>query len=290
MKAKRNARLHDERDHCRSREAALAWVSLPYILFGQIWKLQPVEIFKLCEAQEKRFESINGKEFLESLDRMRLFGGPIFSEESESQARKAREFGFLIKRPRGSKPEWRYTELVRKLKQLRQSDLRWHLIARWLESEGVCKAEEFLPREVLNRLLTRARKTRLQVSASDLQAVRLVRIWLPYFERLLADREALRKKRRAGFTIKGLMTMGYVESAVESTYGKRESVQAAITWLTSRGERCAEDGIKDSTLRNAYSRVEAAKRKADAKSDKQLLRHPRQVEPWEYHNFLYLIS
>jgi hypothetical protein len=272
------------------RDLALAWVTLPRDMSSrQFGKLPPAETFKACEAQERRFEAINGKQFLESLDRMRLFEGPVFSEGPESRARKAHEFGLLITLPRGSKSDCRYTPLVRKLKKLQETDLRWLLIARWLEGEGVSKAEEFLPKEILERLLKRAKKARLRVSASDLQMTRLIRIWLPYFARLLDDRDKLLKKRRGVIeALKELSKMGYLESAADSIVGKREPVPAVITWLAlSREGTCPAN---ERTLQNAYSRVEAARRRADAKFDKWILEHPHQIDPWEYHNFLHLIS
>jgi hypothetical protein len=290
MRIQRNGRSLNGLDAER-RDNAFAWVTRPSYLFQQFGKLRPSEIFKVCYAQEKRFEAINGAQFLDSLDRMQLFEGPIFSEERESRARKAHEFGLLITRPRSSKTDWRYTGLVKKLKKLRDPNLRWLLIARWLEGEGVCKAEEFLPKEILKRLLTRARNTRFQVSPGDLQLARFVRIWLPYFERLLDDRKKLLGKRRGVVgAMKELPKLGYVETAIRSTIGKREPVQATITWLTSRGEGYQANEIEESTLQKAYSRVEAAKRKADAKFHKWLERHPHQVDPFEYHNFLHLIS
>ena len=290
MKADRSGRLRDEGGRRGSRDAANAWVSLSPTSFGQVWKLQPRAFFKVCSSMEKRFEAINGNQFLESLDRMRLFEGPVFSEESESPARKAHEFGLLITRPRGSKAEWRYTELVKKLHKVQETELRWLLIARWLEREDVCKAEEFLPKEILKRLLKRAESARPKVLPRDLQLARLIRIWLPYFERLLHDRDALLTKRRGiGQAMKELSGMGYIEGAVDSIVGKQKPVQAVITWLTSRGE-VGRGTAKERTLENAYSRVEAAKRKVDSKFNKWLERHPHQIDAFEYHNFLHLIS
>lgn len=283
----KNPRTHSSQNNAASRHAAFAWITLPWGIWREYEKLNPTDLFKACEVQENRFKTINGKQFLDSLDRMRLFEGPVFSEESESRARKAHEFGLLITPPRSAKADWRYTELVRKLKNLHQPDLRWLLIARWLESEGVCKAEEFLPKDTLKRFLKRAKKERLEVFASDLQIARLVRIWIPYFERLLHNRKELRKKRRGVVTSKDLLEMGYLESAVEATYGKQEPVPAIITWLTLREEKYP---AKEGTLRSAYSRVEIAEREAETRFDKLLSRHPRQIDPWEYHNFLQLIS
>src|SRR5579872_1272962 len=242
--------------HTERRDVALAWVTLPWGILREFEKLQPTDMFKACEVQENRFKAITGKQFLKSLDRMRLFEGPVFSEGPESRARKAHEFGLLITLPQGSKSECRYTALVRKLKKLQETDLRWLLISRWLEGEGVSMAEEFLPKEILGRLLKTAKKARLQVSASDLQMARLVRIWLPYFERLLDDRDKLLEKRRGiGGALKELSKMGYLESAVESIYGKHEPVPAVMAWLTRRGEGYPAN---ERTLQNAYSRVETA--------------------------------
>jgi hypothetical protein len=284
MKTPRSRKPHNDH-HAERRDVALAWATWPWGILREFEKLQPTDMFKACEVQENRFKAITGKQFLESLDRMRLFGGLVFSEGSRNRARNAHEFGLLITPRRGSKSESRYTGLVRKLKILQETDLRWLLIARWLESEGVCKAEEFLPKEIVERLLTRAKKARLHVSPTDLQLARLVRIWLPYFERLLDDRGKLLKKRRGvAVAMKELLGMGYVEDAVDSTVGKREPVQAVIAWLSSR------EAGNDRTLQNAYSRVEAASRRADAKFDKWILDHPHPIDPWEYHNFLHLIS
>jgi hypothetical protein len=290
MMAPRGRRSHI--DHYADRwNVARDWITLPSP--AQFWKLPPAEIFKACKVQERRFEAINGKQFLESLDRMRLFEAPVFSEEPESRARKAHEFRLLITRPQGSQPDWRYTELVKELKKLQDAELRWLLIARWVESEGICKAEELLPKETLGRLLKRAKNGRLKVTPGDLRLARLIRIWLPYFERLLHDRAGLLKKRRGmGVAMKELSGLGYVENAVVSTIGKRESVQAVISWLTLREAYNA----KDHTLQVAYSRVEAAKRKADSKFNDGLAhkqhgkRHLHQIDAFEFHNFLHLIS
>jgi len=273
--------------HAARRDVGSAWISIPS-MFGELWRLQPTEVFNFCEAQEKRFEAINGNQFLESLDRMRLFEGPTFIEEPVSRARRGHDFGLLITRPQGAKTDWRYEELVKKLKNIHAPDLRWLLIARWLEGEGICRAEEFLPKEVLNRLLDRAKAARLPVSPTDLQYARLIRIWLPYFGRLLQDLKATQKDRRN--PKEALVRMGYTRESVESAVGKKSELQAVISWLAVRKAEDNTSEINEHSLEKAYSRVKVAKDKADAKFDRWLLRHPHQVEPWEYPNFLHLIS
>ena len=286
MKIQRNPKPRTEQTQPEPlgvREAALAWTTpqIPFRLLG------PKGLCDACEALEKRFESISGKEFLQSIDRARLFNRPVFSEEPATRRRKANALDSLIvTRPQGAKEDWRYAGLLRKLKKLREAELRWLLIARWLEAEGICRAEEFLSGEMLDRLLKRASKARLQASPRDIQLARLVRIWLPYFQRLRDDLEEVRKKRRR--PVEALLQMGYIQTAIESTLGRKSAVQATISWLAFRN---ADNGMNERTLENAYSRVEVAKREADAKFFKSLPPYPRgEVHPFEYHNFLHLIS
>jgi hypothetical protein len=252
------------------------------------FQLKPNELFQSCESEQRKFESIDGKEFLQSLDRMLLFGGPVFSDGPASRKKNGYPFEITITRPRGAKSDWRYAALLKTLKRLDETDLRWLLIARWLETESICKAEMFLPREILERLLKRARKTRLQVSPTDLQQARLIRIWLPYFTKLMNEVKKLGKTHRG--PVNTLIKMGYLSAAVESIFRKRSAVQATISWLASREVISSEDEINERRMENAYSRVESAKRKFDSKFFKRIKRHPREIDPSEYHNFLHLIS
>ena len=254
-------------------------------------RLKPNELFQSCESQERKFKSIDGKEFLQSLDRMLLFGGPVFSNGRARRTKNGYPLDITITRPRGAESEWRYAALLKTLKKLDETDLRWLLIARWLESEGICQAETFLPKEILERLLERASKERLQVSPTDLQQARLIEIWLPYFRKLLADAKKARKAHRG--SVDTLLKMGYVRSAVESTLGRSSEIAATASWLALRDDDGREDGKKrwqERTLVNAYTRVNVAKRKFDDKFFKGINRHPREIAPSEYHNFLHLIS
>jgi lambda repressor-like predicted transcriptional regulator len=251
---------------------------------ADLLRLEPNELFKACETHEKRFESISGKEFLQILDRLHLFGEPVFSDEPASRARRGYPLNLVITRPKrakGSKAEWHYTELLRHLKKISEPDLRWLLIARWLEAEGICHAEEFLPREILGRLLSRVSRKRMRVSPSDLWQGRLMGIWLPYFTKLLSDRDKLPKTHRG--PIDALLRMGYDRRAVEAADDRRSELQATVRWLASR------KGLTERTLENAYSRLKRASQKADSTFFKSLERSPREITPSEYPNFLHSI-
>lgn len=257
-------------------------------------RLKPNELFESCKSQERKFQSINGHEFLQSLDRMLLFGGPVFSNGRASQKKNGYPFDITITRPRVAQSEWRYAALLRALKKLQETDLRWLLIARWLESECICQAEAFLPKEVLERLLKAASKTRMPASPTDLQQARLIGIWLPYFRRLLADEKTARNSHLG--RVGALLKKGYVQRAIESAIGRRSEIAATASWLALRDDDGSENEnkrMKERTLVNAYTRVNVAKRKFDDKFMKGIKPHPRKLReilPFEYHNFLHLIS
>jgi hypothetical protein len=293
MVVRRNRSPRDQRGRLEPlgpRSAAEAWMS-PNIDSFLFSRLKPNELFQSCGSQERKFKSIDGKAFLQSLDRMLLFGGPVFSDGPASRKKNGYPLDITIKRPRGAESEWRYMALLKALKKLDETDHRWLLIARWLESECICQAEAFLPREILERLHEIASKTRMRVSPTDLQKARLIGIWLPYFRKLLADAKKARKARRG--PVDALLKMGYVRNAVESTLGKTSEIHATASWLALRDDDGPEDGrkrMKERTLENAYSKVNVAKREFDNKFFKGIKRHPREIDPSEYHNFLHLIS
>lgn len=267
------------------RSAARAWMS-PYI---NSYQLKPNELFLVCENMERMFKAIDGKEFLHSLDRTLLFGEPVFKDGPASRKKNGYPLDVTITQPRGAESEWRYGALLKTLKRLDEADLRWLLIAKWLETEGICEAEAFLPREILERLLTRASKTRLQISPTDLQQARLIRIWLPYFKKLMSDAEKLGKIHRG--PVSTLIKMGYIPTAIDSIFNRRSAVPATINWLVSREETASANKKpkNERTMEVAYSRVEASKQKFDMKVLKRIKPHQPDVDP-RHHNFLYLIS
>lgn len=299
MQARRNRSPRDQRGRLEPlgpRSAAEAWMTPNGDRFS-FSRLKPNELFRSCESLERKFKSIDGKEFLQSLDRTLLFGKPVFSDGPASRKENGYPLDIRITRPRGAESEWRYAALLKTLKKLEETNLRWLLIARWLESEGICQAEDFLPREIMERLLETASKTRMEVSPTDLQQARLIGIWLHYFRKLLAD---AKKARKAHQGIDALVKMGYVRSAVESTLGRKSELQATASWLALRDDDGPEYGKKrrqERTLVNAFTRVNVAKNKFDRKFFKRVFnainRKPPEIyeiDPSEYHNFLHLIS
>ena len=149
---------------------------------------------------------------------------------------------------------WRYKQLLHDLRTLSDRELRWVLIARWLQEEGVCGPQEFLPPEVLERILKKLirdpRKPR--VSFRDTYYLWLVRIWIPYFERLLRDRDGIQTRRNPQ---EKLIPKGYSQDTIEATLGKHSAVQCVVSWLEQRKH------IDARTLDNAYSRGQVKLRK-----------------------------
>jgi len=220
-------------------------------------KLAPSDLFVECSAQEKLLAKINMRDYLESLDKFYLFSFPLFGEGS-NWANELYPLQFTIGLPKrksvkGADNAARYSELLSYLKKLDEPELRWLLIARWLYLEGVCEPEDILPSEVLQRVIKRSRRQRMKPSPPDLNLWRLVRIWRPYFEKLLTDRQNEPKSYRG--PREALLKLGYTQDAIESALDKSSTIQAAASWFELRK-------VKDAhTVEKAYSRVEVAMRK-----------------------------
>jgi hypothetical protein len=86
-----------------------------------------------------------------------------------------------------------------------------------------------------------------------------VRVWLPYFERLLRD------SKDCDHECAQLSRMGYEKEAVGAALRKRSAVEAVSNWLASRRPRPA-DAL---TLRNAFSKVYGARRLRGAGSSEK---------------------
>jgi hypothetical protein len=211
----------------------------------------PRELFKACMDREQLLERTGIKAILRSIDRFFLFDFPLFEDKPGDFANGGYPLQFTITRPedaKGPNAEWRYTELLRHLKKLHERELRWLLIARWLDEEDVCEPEEFFPERMLEQMLKRHNAQMMCTSPADLFHSYLVRIWHPYFSNLLADLRGLPKNYRRGR--EALVKRGYEPLAVEYALGLRSAVRATVGWLDEvRGKGEAR------TLENAYSRV-----------------------------------
>lgn len=225
----------------------------------------PSEIFESCSAQEQILKRIDmGKAFV-SIHRFYLFGFPLFCDETANFANEGYPLHFTISRPKGTKKStanWRYTELLRYLKELNDTELRWLLVARWLDAEGVCEPEDFLPKAVLKRMLAKIRSRTMRLSPRDMYLWDLIRIWSPYFEALLTELRNMPKNSLGpGLT---LVKRGYRQDAVESSLKKRSPIPAIAGWLEERERISGRKQLPARTLENAYSRVEVAMRNADS--------------------------
>jgi hypothetical protein len=146
---------------------------------------------------------------------------------------------------RGSK----YRDLLELLGKYKEIEARWILVARWLRQEEICEPEDFLPKEMDLKSLTRKvwRGTRRQ----DFFHVARVEIWMPYFSGLLGDRDRLKASgvRRID---EELEKLGYDATAVGIAGQEKSPREAIYSWLSNRKLGTVE------ALRNAYSRASGA--------------------------------
>jgi hypothetical protein len=227
----------------------------------------PDELFEECASKEQRTKKSNVVEVLNDLARFFLFNRPLFGESAD-WSRDEHPLFFTIRRSPGKtvRSDWRYTELLRHLKALNEPELRWVLIARWLKQEGICEPDSFLPASVLRRILKKTRAAKIRLSSTDVYLWRLVRIWLPYFEYLLADARRIPKSHRGPG--EALVKLGYLKDAVKWSLEKRSAVQAVANWLEQRNMMNRSKQPSARTLENAYSRVLVAMRKANSDVEK----------------------
>ncbi len=220
----------------------------------------PSELFKKCDREEKgsrkrlkEFGKRHFKTIKQELFKKALFESPLFvPAEDESEIKK-----FL----RGIGPAERasyrrlletcyeHQALLRALRNARDNETRWLILAAWLKHEGIAEPEAFLPSGLLKR---RAHRYFRRFSLTRVLYVILVEIWLPYFERLLAEWRALEGKKEIYQIRKILERRGYDSRAVEIFLRRREAIPAVCDWLAMRGET-AGHRVNTRTIRNAYS-------------------------------------
>jgi len=218
-------------------------------------RLPPKKLFEACLEEEKTIETTLFRERVDLLLRHVLFLHPLFESSPlagykpfEKIAQERYPFNFSIAPPvrlHVSEREWRYRKLLEYLEKQRDTDLRWLLIARWLQQEEISGPEQFLPAGVLRRLVKRFQKHLPTISPTDLLHAARVKLWLPYFERLRADYNA-KKPHNPGLILGGV---GYDAEAIEAITRTQSNDWAACKWLGKR------KNINPYNLRNAYSRV-----------------------------------
>lgn len=157
-----------------------------------------------------------------------------------------------------SEADWRYNKLLKVLKKQPAKELRLLLIARWLKQEGICEPGDILSPEILRGLIRRFRsglgpKHPLRSVEGFRHAAR-VKLWLPYFQRLVADMSGIHAKYAADRTLR-MEKLGYEREPIKCSLKVRSPIRATCKWL--EGRRCGDAR----TLYNAYSRMWSVPRK-----------------------------
>jgi hypothetical protein len=134
---------------------------------------------------------------------------------------------------------------LRQLRKMPHMELRWLLIARWLQQERVCEPKAFLPTQILKRLVKSFGK-RSSWSPETLHHRALINCWLPYFVKLLHDVRKAPKTNRG--ESQWLKKLGYNSDAIKCAFGKRSAVPATADWVEKRTK------IDSRTLQNDYSK------------------------------------
>jgi hypothetical protein len=201
----------------------------------------PKELYQSCTARDQDLDRLDFDRIRELLTKEVIFQ-PLFAGDSESAsaAATADSRGRAIDQAiwRGNK----YRDLLELLAKCTGIEDRWILLARWLRQEGVCEPEEFLPKEMNLKSLTRKlwRGTRSQDSVH----VARVEIWRPYFTRLLDDRDRV-KANGVRRIEQELEKLGYHPDAIAVAVQERSPLEASYAWLSNRKSGTVE------ALRNA---------------------------------------
>jgi hypothetical protein len=214
----------------------------------------PTEVYENCMREERRIEAIPHKERVREIAEHLLFLRPFFEaaflagdEEFQEISRQSYPFDYSIAQhveSRVSPVEWRYGRLLQHLRKQQDTELRWLLIARWLKQEGVCEPRQFLPNDMLRRLVRRYQKT-LSLSPTDLKYWAIIQNWRPYFEGI---RDALRARKSLNRARQEVEKLGYDPRAVGWVRHTRSVLEAIYGWLGKD-----KKGVS-AKLRNAYSR------------------------------------
>ena len=224
--------------------------------------MRPQDLYSDCMTSEKKIEATNYRPVIDSL-LLDLIFLPVFEPTSLLPERfEVRPpFGPSISEPLEflvSEADWRYSQLLKILKKQTAKELRLLLIARWLKQEGVCRPEHILSPDVLRKLIKRFRgrlnRRHPLRSAEGLRHAARVRLWLRYFQRLLADLSTIHAKYPADRTLR-LEKLGYESSSIKCSLKVKSPIRATCKWLGERGRGDAR------TLYNAYSRIWSASRK-----------------------------
>lgn len=236
-------------------------------------------LFSECKRREHLVLNWDFHKYRDELVRKMVFGRPLIPSWAEIAARDAsmrkgrsapasqptKDVSSLRsarqrKLSKANQPVSRYFLLVETLRQAKDKDKLWLFLALWLKQEAVREPEHFLPPETYQRLTLKSRQRFRGISFSDMKYSELVRCWMPYFERLLEDRN--RNHSIAPSVHAELSALGYDSKAVELIMSRRwrSAVELSCEWLAAHKvihtNRVDPDLAR--TLSNAHSRVNSA--------------------------------
>jgi hypothetical protein len=205
----------------------------------------PAQFFEDCLAAEQDAVRFDLDKVKFALGKIVLFEQPLFEpaflrDDALVTYQKQRYLKICRHLWQGSK----YCDILDWLRRCRSREDRLYLIAWWLKAEKVCEPEGILGAEEVERM---TKKKLHFLSRSEFEHADRVRVWLPYFKRLLKDSKNMSEA--------GLVSSGYEERAVKASLATRSAVQAACNWLAKSPPACSA-----LTLRNAFSRVYGPKR------------------------------
>jgi hypothetical protein len=204
-------------------------------------RLSPKQLYDACKDRQQEFEKLDSKALHEHIAKEIHFR-PLFGADVKLAANSSASDEMILL---GIK----YRDLLEVLREFNDRKNRWIILARWLREEGVCEPEMFLPKEV--KLKSLLRKVWKGSRRKDLLYVVQVESWLPYFRRLLDERNKLNERNIHRIT-EELEKLGFELSAIEVANEEKSALQATSSWLSSQGLVSME------TFRNAYSLFSAA--------------------------------
>jgi hypothetical protein len=204
-------------------------------------RVQPAQLYQQCLRDERQAAKIDLAKLKVILAEILFFGKPLFEPppvvDEASAIDKETDLRIRNQLWQGVK----YRQILSLLRRCSTPGDRLFLLAWWLSQEKICKPEDILGIEVLRRMA----KTRFSgLSATDFRHADTVRVWLPYFSRLIND--------AVGRSVAEIVKLGYDEAAARAVAGKRSEIEAACSWLA---DRRGAVNVDVPTLRNAYSRI-----------------------------------
>jgi hypothetical protein len=209
-------------------------------------QIKPAQLYQQCLRDERQVAKLDLAKLKVMLAKRLFFGQPLFESPPVVDEASAIDKKLDLRIRRQLWQASKYRQVLRLLRRWNQPEDRLFLLAWWLSQERVCEPEDILGIEVIRRMANQKFRA---LSAADFQHADTVRVWLPYFNKLINDYESN--------SVTKLVTLGYDEAAARAVARKRSAIEAASTWLADR----PGSNVDVPTLRNAYSRVYGTKRR-----------------------------